>query len=177
MPKKSLNMRYASIAFILLFGMACNALLPLATPTPVPTDTPTPTATVTATPTATPTSTPTPLPDYNGVWEGTTSQDKPISITVEKNSVVSVEIKLEMAGVGCTTTFSGTVALNAPIVADAFDTTADVFQGTFAIHGTFDSEESVSGTFVYTGEKGSMGVPGCVGVKEAEWSATKSSSE
>ncbi len=177
MAKKSLNIRYASLALALLFGMACNALSPFSTPTPVPTNTSTPTATATATATTTPTATPTPIPDYNGVWKGTTSQDKPISVTIEKNTIVSVEIELEMGGMGCITTFSGKVSLSAPITAGAFDTTVDVYQGTFALRGAIDSEESVSGAFVYTGTGGTMGVPGCKGVEEAEWSATKGGSE
>lgn len=158
------NRRYLIPGLALLFGMACNALLPTPTPTPtaIPTDTPLPTATATPIP---PTSTP--IPDYNGIWKGTTSQDKDISITVEKNAVVSVEMEVEMDRGSCTTNFSGTLGLNAPIANGAFDTSVDVYQGTFALKGTFDSEDSISGSFTYE----STG--GCPGTEEGEWSATK----
>jgi hypothetical protein len=86
---------------------------------------------------------------------------------VEKNTVVSVEMEVEMDRGSCSTKFSGTMGLNVPITNGAFDTSVDVYQGTFAIKGTFDSENSVSGILTYT----STG--GCPGTEEAEWSATK----
>lgn len=160
------NRRTLIIGVALLLGMACNTLLPTPVPTPtaVPTNTPLPTATATPIP---PTPTPTPIPDYNGVWKGTTSQHKDISITVEKNAVVSVEMEVEVARGSCRTNFSGTLGLNAPITNGAFETSVDVYEGTFAIKGTFDSEDSVSGSLTYT----STG--GCPGTEEDDWSATR----
>ena len=167
MARKHLNARYASIGFVLLFSIACNTLFSTPTPTAVPTNTPLPTATATATPTLTAT----PLPDYNGEWNGTTSQDKAISITIENNEVTSLIMEIDTQGSGCTTNFKGALKLNVPVADGAFEGKLSVYNGELAINGTFDSQKSVSGNFIYTD------TGGCPSSAEVEWSATKGGSE
>ena len=170
MKRDPLNTRYAGIGLILLFSFACNTLFAPPTPTEVPpTSTPLPTATATAT--AIPTPTPTPIPDYNGEWNGKTVQDYDITITVEDNKVVSVKMETDLVRSGCRTNFKGTLKFSAPIEEGAFDTTIDIYQGEFSINGKFDSEESASGTFIYTQ------TAGCPGKVAVEWSVTKSGAD
>jgi hypothetical protein len=162
--------RYFGLFLSIAVILACNPLSNfMPTPTPTPTHTSSPTATPTGTPTETPTPTPTPLPDYNGVWSGTTSQDKEISFTVENNAVISDTFELEMRGNGCTTNSKGTFGIDAPIVDGSFeDSTDNSFIGTsHAISGKFDSETTASGTFRFSQTKG------CPGSVEVEWTATK----
>lgn len=162
MNRKSLHRRYAGIGLILLFSMACSTLFTPPTPTPVPpTHTPLPTATATATPTATP------LPNYDGIWKGTTSQDKPISLTVEDNRVTFLEIEVDMQGNGCTTNVKTTFNLKAPIAEAAFETSTDSADTKHVIKAKFDSETSVSGSIYYSQSQG------CPGDVETQWSATK----
>ncbi|MBN2118688.1 MAG: hypothetical protein JW730_19095 [Anaerolineales bacterium] len=172
MKRDPLTTRYAGIGLILLFSIACNAIFAPPTPTAVPpTNTPLPTATATATATPVPTPTPTPIPDYNGVWKGTSVQDYAVILTVENNTVVSFKMEVDLVKSDCRINFWGTLKLNAPIEEGAFDDTIDVYQGEFSINGRFDSEETASGTFIYTQ------TAGCAGKVAVEWSAVKSDTD
>ncbi len=149
MNSKHWNVPDWVIGLALLFSIACNAILPAPTPTPVPpTRTPLPTATATITATAKPTPTATFVPDYNGIWNGTTSQAKPISITVQYDEVTSVSVDVDVKGNRCTKNLKGSLEVSGPITHKAFQTTTSGSYGTFTIYGVFDSEESVTGTLV-----------------------------
>jgi hypothetical protein len=157
MNKDRPNAFYAIMGISLVFMLACNSLSSLAPPT--------------ATATLAPTFTPTPIPDYDGTWEGTTSQDQSISISIENNEVVSLVVEIDMQGNGCTSNFEGTMGLSSSIEEGSFDITQDIYDGAITINGKFDSGQTVSGSLEYSQ------LAGCVGSVEIEWSATKGTSE
>lgn len=157
MNRKSL--RRCSFAMLsVAFGLACSLVSPRPAGAP-PTLTPPPA----------PIETSTPVPNYEGVWSGTTSQGKPISFVVEGDAVTTYSIQAEMQGVGCSSKVESTIGLNAPIVDRAFEDSTEIGDATHVIQGSFDSDSSASGTLQYAG------TVGCSGRVEVEWTATKGS--
>jgi hypothetical protein len=107
------------------------------------------------------------LPDYDGAWNGTTSQGKPISFVVESNAVTSFSLQAEAQGNGCTTKVESTLGMNVPIVDGAFEHSTKVGDATHTIQANFSSGTSASGTLYYAG------TVGCSGEVEVQWTAER----
>jgi len=124
---------------------------PTVTPTPTPTSTPT--RTPTPKPTATPTSTP--KPTLDGVWTGTTSQEKAISFRVVDNTVESLEIGYNVEGANCTvgTETKFGPGLSGLITENKFSLEIPGLSGQkYTITGSFNDFNSASGDLQISGQ-------------------------
>lgn len=139
---------------------------------PQPPSTITPTNTATSTPTSTAT-TPPATESYDGVWSGTTAQQRQIGFTIANNELTSSTLSYRIGGCGATqTTIYGT---RKPSIANgAFtlvETSTQVSPGgslyfiTITVQGSFSSTSAASGTLTVRGT--------ACGGGETTWTATR----
>lgn len=107
-------------------------------------------------------------PNYNGIWQGQTSQGKVISFTVTDNAITraKLECKLECQLSGfCPTESSFEGAVTAKLDGDSFSASV----GSATLSGKFDSDTTASGEM-----KVNTSSPQCGECKSAvTWSAKK----
>ena len=134
---------------------------------------------------ATPNGTPQSVSDYDGDWQGTTSQNLQITFTVTRSEVIVLNIQATLMGSSCiATTISTTKTFIEPtaLASGNFTPTHPIQNNTFritdvkdslghkssTIMGTFSSPNVVSGTFEYT----ATGTE-CDGTVKVDWTAKK----
>lgn len=154
---------------------ATETATPTETPTPTPSHTPTitPTPTPTPTPTETRTPTPTPFTGYDGDWSGMTSQELPISFTVQNYVVTSLTVEFKKTNFSFTCTYTLNHFRDTPITGNTFQVTGQAGSPTgasviYTITGTFNSNTSASGDLQMTVDDVL-----CNGDVNATWTATK----
>lgn len=134
-----------------------------------------PVCTTTVSAAATVTATFTQLPVWDGTWTGTTSQGRPITLTVVDNAITQVQVGWQIAACGTsgttTTTFGGGgIAINP--TTGTFSRSAPGTPLSYTISGTFALDASgASGTINFTFSQPFP--PFCSGSASATWSATR----
>jgi len=88
-----------------------------------------------------------PGPNYEGAWDGTTSQELPMSIFVSGNRVSS--ITFAFATDDCLIKVTGSPS-GFSITGTSFSGTSSSQNVNFTVSGTFHTEASASGTFSWT---------------------------
>ena len=114
---------------------------------------------------------------YNGTWQGTTSQGKNISFTVQNSGITSITVGYKIEGDYCTVEGSITTnfAIAQPITGNSFSiikTGSGPIALSYTVQGTFTSSTAASGDLDFT-YKQSYPNPSCNGNASATWSATK----
>ncbi len=123
-----------------------------------------------STPIETPTTTP--CTGYDGNWSGMTSQNLPISFTVQNYVVTSLTVEFKKEGF-FTCTYSFTHSTDTPITGSTFQMTGQktIFPDgsiIYTITGTFNPDKSASGTLQMTVDDIL-----CNGDVNGTWTATK----
>lgn len=108
---------------------------------------------------------------FVGVWQGTTSQGKPISLFITADGVRMVAVDFTIAGTVCTVTpevFLGRTPPSTayPVADSAVTITSTGSAGTLTINGSFTTGTTVTGTLT-------AGHSGCNGNVAITWSAAK----
>lgn len=106
-------------------------------------------------------------PNYDGTWNGTTSQGKALSFTVSASKITSITISYTLTGncspnpTGATVTLSG---------GNSISGTSFSITGGTALSGSFSSATASSGSFTinFTGNP-----PGCSSTASGTWTASK----
>ncbi len=129
-----------------------------------------------------------PISNYDGDWQGTTSQNLEITFTVTRGEVIALNVRATLAGSSCitiatsitknsiepTALATGNFAPTNPIQNNTFAFTLidDSFGKTESnLTGVFSSHNTVSGTFEYT----ATGTE-CDGTIMVDWTANKTTS-
>jgi hypothetical protein len=114
---------------------------------------------------------------YNGTWQGTTSQGKNISFTVQNSGITSITVDYKIQGDYCTVEGSITTnfAIAQPITGNSLSiikTGSGPSALSYTVQGTFTSSTAASGNldFMY---KQSYPYPSCNGNASATWNVTK----
>ncbi|MEO8348102.1 MAG: BACON domain-containing carbohydrate-binding protein [Acidobacteriota bacterium] len=116
--------------------------------------------------------------DYNGSWNGTTSQGRPISFTIASNRLQSFSIGYSVSGGGCSSTGTNTITYTTPpSVSSAGFVVSIIGVGNPRLSYTatvnFNSTSSASGNASFTFTQTSP-LPACNATGSATYSLTKS---
>jgi hypothetical protein len=138
---------------------------PLPTDTPIPpSDTPDPTDTLLPAtdtpvpPTDTPAPIDTPIPptvhavqtDYDGYWQGTTSQGKEIYFLVEENGIAAIEVSFDIPGCESFSPWSISYGENRHYISENEFSFTEAGLAKLAITGSFSSSAEATGTLKIT---------------------------
>ena len=116
--------------------------------------------------------------DYNGTWNGTTSQGRAISFTIANNRLQTFSIGYSLSGGGCTTSGTSTVTYSSPpTVSSAGFVVSIIGVGnprlSFNATVDFDSTSSAHGSASFTFTQTSPLAP-CTATGSATFTLTKS---
>ena len=116
--------------------------------------------------------------DYNGTWNGTTSQGRPISFTISSNRLQTFSIGYAVTGSGCTASGTSTVTYNTPPTVSSSGFVVSItgtgnprlsYNATVNFGSTSSASGNVSFTFTQTSP-----LPACNATASATYTLTKS---
>ena len=116
--------------------------------------------------------------DYNGTWNGTTSQGRPVSFTISNNRLQAFSIGYAVSGTGCTASGTSTITYGTPPTVSSNGFVVSI-TGTgnprlsFNATVSFGSTSSASGSASFTLTQTSP-LPACNATGSATYSLTKS---